>query len=155
MGGREELGVFRPPGSIKSLPGTVVIRFLGMTRLGRSGWIGHPASSIQHLASRIPDPGGPGGWISHTSSMSVLRLPEIISARPSAPIVLQWVVAGGIGPREPAESVPRAVRRAGAHVVEGGDSRWEIVVPWRTLVYGVVRRDVDERALLTALCIDE
>jgi len=87
--------------------------------------------------------------------MAGLRLPEIVSAQPSAPIVLRWVVAGGIEPRDPAQTVPGAVRRAGAHVVEGGDRRWEILVPWRTLVYGVIRRDVDEQALLTVLCIDE
>ncbi len=87
--------------------------------------------------------------------MSALRLPEIIRARPSAVVVLRWVVAGSIEPRDPTATVPGAVRRAGAQLVDSVNERWEILVPWRTLVYGFIRRDVDEQALLTVVSNDE
>jgi len=87
--------------------------------------------------------------------MPTLWLPEIIRVRPSVPIVLRWVVAGETEPRDPAMTVPGAVRRAGAQMADSGDRGWRILVPWRTLVYGFVRRDVDEQAHLVVVSTDE
>lgn len=72
-------------------------------------------------------------------------MPEIVRAQPSSPIVLRFLVAGGTPPRQPATAVPAALRLGGVRVVEARSGLWDAVLPWRTLVYGVVRRDVDER----------
>ncbi len=87
--------------------------------------------------------------------MGRIWLPEIIRARPSAPIVLRWVVAGGEAPNDPVQTVPAVLRRAGVALSRPSDGGWEILVPWRTLVYGFVRRDVDERAWLTVVTAEE
>ena len=52
-------------------------------------------------------------------------------------------------PRNPQTTVPGVLRRSGVELA--GDSRasWTVVVPWQTLVYGFIRRDVDETATLT------
>ncbi len=64
-------------------------------------------------------------------------------------------MAGEAEPRDPTMTVPGALRRAGAQLVDSGDRGWEILVPWRTLVYGFVRRDVDEQALLALVSTEE
>jgi hypothetical protein len=90
-------------------------------------------------------------WIGHTRAMVNLWIPEIIRERPSKPIVLRWVVVAGHEPRDPEATVPRAIRRAGAQLEDSSPGRWRVVIPWRTAVYGFVRRDVDEFATMELL----
>ena len=74
-------------------------------------------------------------------------LPEIVRATPSAPLVLRWLTS------EPGEVPPQAdaivaneVRRSGARLIGSHGARWEVLLPWQTLVWGLLRREVDERA---------
>lgn len=75
-------------------------------------------------------------------------LPEIVRNRPSAPLVLRWLVAGDVAPRPPEPTIVTAVRHAGVRLVDAGPEAWMLQIPWQTLVYGLVRREVDERARL-------
>lgn len=77
-----------------------------------------------------------------------MRLPEIVRERPSAPLVLRWIVAEPAAPRPPEATVARAARHAGARLVDAAPTTWTLLLPWQTLVYGVVRREVDERVRL-------
>jgi len=74
-------------------------------------------------------------------------LPEIVRAAPSAPLVLRWLTT------ESEEAPPQAdavvadeVRRSGARLIGLHGDRWEVLLPWQTLVWGLLRREVDERA---------
>jgi hypothetical protein len=42
--------------------------------------------------------------------------------------------------------MPDALRAAGARLDDANPEGWEITLPWRTLVYGLIRRDVEETA---------
>jgi hypothetical protein len=76
-------------------------------------------------------------------------LPEIVRAAPRRPFAVTWVVPPDAVPRDPQATVPGAVRRAGATLTGNGGASWKVIVPWRTLVYGFIRRDVDEAATLS------
>jgi len=91
----------------------------------------------------------------HTWAMARFRLPEILRARPSAPFTFRWIVSAEFEPRDPAATVPSAIRRAGAQLESGNSWSWEVLVPWQTMVYGFIRRDVDERATIHLLQSDE
>lgn len=75
-------------------------------------------------------------------------LPEIVRERPSAPLALRWIVSGGIDPRLPESTIAAAAAHAGARLVDRRAGAWTLLLPWQTLVYGVVRRDVDERVVI-------
>jgi hypothetical protein len=75
-------------------------------------------------------------------------LPEIVRDRPSSPLVLRWLVVGDVAPRPPDTTIAAAVRHAGARLTGAGADTWTLLVPWQTLVYGAVRREVDERVTL-------
>jgi hypothetical protein len=75
-------------------------------------------------------------------------IPEMIRAEPAQPFVLRWLVETQHEPRDVDATVPSALGRAGTLVLAAEEWRWELSVPWQTLVYGLIRRDVDEHATL-------
>jgi hypothetical protein len=77
-----------------------------------------------------------------------LWLPEIVRERPSAPLALRWVVSDPATPRLPESTIVAAVAHAGARLVDRRPGAWTLLLPWQTLVYGIVRREVDERVLI-------
>ena len=75
-------------------------------------------------------------------------LPEIIRAAPSAPLVLRWTTTAEFVPDDAASIVAEEIRGSGARLVIAEAGRWDTEVPWQTLVYGLVRREVDEQVTL-------
>jgi hypothetical protein len=75
-------------------------------------------------------------------------LPEIVRSRPSAPLVLRWIPTEGALPDDVASIVADEIRGSGARLVRVEAGRWDAEVPWQTLVYGLVRREVDEQVTL-------
>jgi hypothetical protein len=75
-------------------------------------------------------------------------LPETIRAAPSAPLVLRWTTTAESVPDDAASIVAGEIRGSGARLVMAEAGRWDTEVPWQTLVYGLVRREVDEQAAL-------
>jgi hypothetical protein len=49
-------------------------------------------------------------------------------------------------PADPSCVVPQALRAAGVHLDGTNGTGWRVTLPWRTMVYAVVRRDVEETA---------
>jgi len=88
--------------------------------------------------SRILPEMNPRSWI-----------PAIIRARPERIFQFAYRTLDPVPPLDFDVTLTAAVRSAGADVLNGGGSAWELLVPWRTLVYGVIRRDVDESASVT------
>jgi hypothetical protein len=75
-------------------------------------------------------------------------LPEIVRAAPSAPLVLRWITIAEEAPAQSATIVADELHRFGVRSLESSAVRWEILLPWQTLVYGLVRREVDEQVTL-------
>ncbi|PWB73554.1 MAG: hypothetical protein C3F15_09165, partial [Holophagae bacterium] len=75
-------------------------------------------------------------------------LPEIIRSAPSAPLVLRWMTTAEEAPAQPDEILSEEVRRSGARLVDTSAGRCEVLLPWQTLVYGLIRREVDEQVAL-------
>ena len=76
-------------------------------------------------------------------------LPEIIRNRPRRRFELKWSVPVEADPLDPQTTVPEGLRRSGVELTGESRASWTVVVPWQTLVYGFIRRDVDETATLT------
>lgn len=75
-------------------------------------------------------------------------LPEIIRRSPSTPLVLRWITIAEEDPAEAEAVVAEAIAHFGARQVASHSDRWELLLPWQTLVYGLVRREVDEQVIL-------
>jgi len=75
-------------------------------------------------------------------------LPEIVRAAPSAPLVLRWITIAEEAPAQSATIVADELHRFGVRSLESSAVRWEILLPWQTLVYGLIRREVDEQVSL-------
>jgi len=75
-------------------------------------------------------------------------LPEIIRRAPSAPLMLRWITIAEEAPAEAEAAVAAAIALFGARQVASHSDRWELLLPWQTLVYGLVRREVDEQVTL-------
>ena len=75
-------------------------------------------------------------------------LPEIVRSAPSAPLVLRWMTAAEEAPAHPDDMLSEEVRRSGARLVDASAGRCEVLLPSHTLVYGLIRREVDEQVAL-------
>lgn len=75
-------------------------------------------------------------------------LPEIIRRSPSTPLVLRWITIAEEAPAEAEAVVAREMAHFGARQVASHTDRWELLLPWQTLVYGLVRREVDEQVTI-------
>ena len=75
-------------------------------------------------------------------------LPEIIRAAPSTPLVLRWITTAEEVPAQAGGIVGDEIRRSGARLIGEQAGRCEVLLPWQTLVYGLIRREVDEQVAL-------
>jgi hypothetical protein len=67
----------------------------------------------------------------------------MIRSRPTETIALAYCTAHA--PPTSSESIVlEALRAAHVNDVQGNGPSWRFSLPWRTLVYGVIRRDLDE-----------
>jgi len=69
--------------------------------------------------------------------------------------MFRWIVDPSAQPRSPEITIPAALKLARAQLISADGWSWELSIPWQTLVYGFIRRDVDERATLHLLHSDE
>lgn len=75
-------------------------------------------------------------------------LPAIVRARPPQVYELCYRALTTGPPEQASLAMPEALRAAGVHLIETKPSGWTVTVPWRTMVYGVIRRDVEESATI-------
>ncbi|HOC44343.1 MAG TPA: hypothetical protein PKJ99_15110 [Thermoanaerobaculales bacterium] len=78
-------------------------------------------------------------------------LPEIVRRAPAAPLVLRWIAAANEVPAEANPTVANEIRRFGARLLDADPGRWQLLLPWQTLVYGLVGREVDEQVTVEIL----
>ena len=72
-------------------------------------------------------------------------LPEIIRARPSRPLGASYLVPAAAELSDPVGEMAEALGSCGVRVWHRRQLTWELILPWRTMVYGVIPRDVDEQ----------
>jgi hypothetical protein len=75
-------------------------------------------------------------------------VPEIVRSAPSAPLVLRWMTTAEEAPAQEDDIVAQEIRRSGARLLGASARRCEVLLPWQTLVYGLIRREVDEQVAL-------
>ena len=75
-------------------------------------------------------------------------LPELFRSAPAAPLVLRWMTTAEEAPAQPDDILSEEVRRSGARLLDASAGRCELLLPWQTLVYGLIRREVDEQVVL-------
>lgn len=106
----------------------------------------------------VPEYSDRSEWLvlTHPSRADILQgvaldrwLPAIVRSRPPQGFELCYRALTPGLPEHASEVIAAALRAAGVHVVRAAPPVWESTVPWSTLVYGVVRRDVEESATLT------
>jgi len=71
-------------------------------------------------------------------------IPEIARRDPARTIRCTYRVFGA-SLQFSVESLRQALHASGVSWERTGDLQWEIELPWRTMVFGLIRRDVDER----------
>jgi len=71
-------------------------------------------------------------------------LPEIAQDRPRRAIRLSYLPVVQAAPADTASRVRAALAASGVLDVRQSGGSWQMVLPWRTLVYGLIRRDVEE-----------
>jgi len=72
-----------------------------------------------------------------------LWIPEIARRSPRRQVVLRYRVLAPVLPHC-LEALPSALRAAGVAWKRTAETQWELNLEWRTMVLGVVRRDVEE-----------
>jgi len=79
--------------------------------------------------------------------MAGLRwLPEIIRSRPARPLDYSYRVPAAAQLGDPIGQMAEALNRCEVQNWAREQMTWELIFPWRTMVYGVIPRDVDESA---------
>lgn len=76
-------------------------------------------------------------------------LPAVVRTRPEVTLRFTYRTLADVLPEQPERIVAEAARAAGVDQLRVVDGRWELTLGWRTLVYGLIRRDVEEVASLT------
>lgn len=76
-------------------------------------------------------------------------LPAIVRARPSEVYEFRYRALTSDAPEHASIVIPQALRASGAHLLRESPPTWEVSLPWRTLVYGIIRRDVEETVAIT------
>jgi hypothetical protein len=71
-------------------------------------------------------------------------LPEIVRSRPDRPIIVRYCALTSTPPTGGEAVIADALRAAAVSELEGSAASWRGSMAWRTLVYGLIRRDVDE-----------
>jgi hypothetical protein len=69
--------------------------------------------------------------------------------------VLRWITIAEEAPAEAEAAVADAIAHFGARQVASQSRRCELLLPWQTLVYGLIRREVDEQVAVELLQGDE
>jgi hypothetical protein len=75
-------------------------------------------------------------------------LPDLARKEPSKRLTLSYQVPAGVPPTEVDTRVFEALRASTLTAARDDASRWRTTLPWRTRVFGVIPRDVDEEITL-------
>lgn len=88
----------------------------------------------------------PTALSAHNSPMSRFTrwLPELARKEPVGSLVLSFQVPADEVPVDAEERIREALRRSELTPTREGTSTWRTILPWRTRVFGLVPRDVDE-----------
>jgi hypothetical protein len=78
-------------------------------------------------------------------------LPELARKEPVRSLCLSYQVPAGTPPVAAEERVCEALRASTLTATPDGGSSWRTTLPWRTRVFGVIPRDVDEEMTLELL----
>jgi hypothetical protein len=79
-------------------------------------------------------------------------LPELARKEPEKDLVLSYQVPAGIPPVDDVEqTVIEALDASGLTASREGELNWRSTIPWRTLVFGLIPRDIDEELTLSLL----
>ena len=71
-------------------------------------------------------------------------LPELARKEPATSLNLSYQVPAGFPPVAADQRVGDALRPSALTATRDGASRWRTSLPWRTRVFGLIPRDVDE-----------
>lgn len=75
-------------------------------------------------------------------------LPELARKEPAKSLNLSYQVPTGVPPAEADEKICEALRASALTATRDGAASWRTTLPWRTRVFGVIPRDVDEEMTL-------
>ena len=88
----------------------------------------------------------------HTAAMGLGRyLPAVVRSRPDTTIRIRYRTLAQTLPMDAPRIILDALHASGLHDVRAADGRWQALLEWRTMVYGIIRRDVEE-TLSLQLC---
>lgn len=79
-------------------------------------------------------------WMSRFS----LWLPELARKTPGKDLTLSYQVPAGVSPVDAENRIVEALRRSELAATRDNPSTWRTIIPWRTRVFGLIPRDVDE-----------
>jgi len=71
-------------------------------------------------------------------------LPELARNKPGKELILSYQVPAGESPVDVEQRVGEALRISELTATGDNTSNWGTILPWRTRVFGVIPRDVDE-----------
>jgi hypothetical protein len=71
-------------------------------------------------------------------------LPELARKEPEKTLILSYQVPAGAPPVDVEQRISEALRASELTVTRESPSSWRTTVPWRTRVFGLVPRDIDE-----------
>jgi hypothetical protein len=75
-------------------------------------------------------------------------LPAVVRRRPDRSLLIQYRTLSQTLPTDAPRIIADALRASGLHEARATDGRWQAFLEWRTLVYGLIRRDVEETVSL-------
>ena len=71
-------------------------------------------------------------------------LPELARKKPGKSLILSYQVPAGEPPVDIEQRIGEALRTSALTATRDGTSSWRTTLPWRTRVFGLIPRDVDE-----------
>ena len=88
----------------------------------------------------------PARHTSHNPPMSrfSIWLPELARKQPGKNLILSYQVPAGESPEDAEQRIGDALRRSELTGTRDDTSTWRATLPWRTRVFGLIPRDVDE-----------
>jgi len=70
--------------------------------------------------------------------------PELARKKPGKDLVLSYQVPAGDSPVDAEQKIGEALRTSELTATRDNTSTWRTIIPWRTRVFGLIPRDVDE-----------
>ena len=71
-------------------------------------------------------------------------LPELARKKPGKDLIFSYQVPAGESPVDAEQRIGAALRTSELTATRDNPSTWRAIIPWRTRVFGLIPRDVDE-----------